>query len=180
MDSPARAFDQNRYLALKYDSLEAVMKDGIELYCARRLREIRKERGMTLQECEALSGGELKAVVLGSYERGTRSISLARIEQLAEFFSVPMQYFLGTAPERNTSRRWLFDLRKVREQAGQSPEVEQLLRFIYDIAGERSDWRGEFLTIRESDARALKILIGGANYNLEEELTMRKILLQKS
>jgi transcriptional regulator with XRE-family HTH domain len=156
------------------------MKEGIELYCAQRLRELRKERGLTLQECEALSGGELKAVVLGSYERGTRSISLARIEQLASFFSVPMQYFLGTQMSPPSARRWIIDIRRVREQVSQRAEIEKLLNFIFEIAGERSDWRGEFLTVRASDARALKVLLASLDFNPEEELLTRKILIERN
>jgi transcriptional regulator with XRE-family HTH domain len=156
------------------------MKEGIELYCAQRLRELRKERGLTLQECEALSGGELKAVVLGSYERGTRSISLARIEQLASFFNVPMQYFLGTQMSPPSARRWIIDIRRVREQVSQRAEIEKLLNFIFEIAGERSDWRGEILTVRASDARALKVLLANSDFNPEEELLTRKILIERN
>jgi len=39
-----------------------------------RLRAIRKQKGLSLQEVEAASTQEFKASVLGAYERGERSI----------------------------------------------------------------------------------------------------------
>ena len=59
------------------------MGEEIEELCAQRLRDLRRSRGLTLDQCESMSGGVIKAVVLGSYERGTRAISLARLTQLA-------------------------------------------------------------------------------------------------
>ncbi|MEI6670644.1 MAG: helix-turn-helix transcriptional regulator, partial [Actinomycetes bacterium] len=45
---------------------------------AARIRQIRKSKKLTLDGVAARSNGQLKSVVLGSYERGTRAISLAR------------------------------------------------------------------------------------------------------
>jgi hypothetical protein len=53
------------------------MSTEIEQRCAHKLRELRRSKGLTLQDCELISNGALKAVVLGSYERGHRAISLA-------------------------------------------------------------------------------------------------------
>ena len=49
----------------------------------RRLRSIRKQKGLSLQDVEANSGQEFKASVLGAYERGERSLSLPRLQRLA-------------------------------------------------------------------------------------------------
>jgi transcriptional regulator with XRE-family HTH domain len=43
-----------------------------------RLRSIRKQRGLSLQDVQRLSEGEFKAAVVGAYERGERSLSLPR------------------------------------------------------------------------------------------------------
>ncbi len=39
-----------------------------------RLRSIRKQRGLSLQDVEEISGREFKASVLGAYERGERAL----------------------------------------------------------------------------------------------------------
>ena len=54
-----------------------------------RLRSIRRQRGLSLQDVQKLSDQEFKAAVLGAYERGERSLSLPRLQRLAQFFSVP-------------------------------------------------------------------------------------------
>ena len=53
-----------------------------------RLRSIRKQRGLSLQEVESISNREFKASVLGAYERGERALSLPRLQRLAAFFNV--------------------------------------------------------------------------------------------
>ena len=53
----------------------------------KRLRSIRKQRGLSLQDVQRLSEQEFKAAMLGAYERGERSLSLPRLQRLAEFYS---------------------------------------------------------------------------------------------
>ncbi len=53
-----------------------------------RLRSIRKQRGLSLQDVEEISSREFKASVLGAYERGERALSLPRLQRLAAFFNV--------------------------------------------------------------------------------------------
>ncbi len=48
-----------------------------------RLRSIRQQRGMSLQDVHRATDGEFKAAVLGAYERGERSLSLPRLRRLA-------------------------------------------------------------------------------------------------
>src|SRR2546426_5529021 len=59
-----------------------------------RLRAIRKQKGLSLQEVEASSQEEFKASVLGAYERGERSISVPRLQRLARFYGVPVDQVL--------------------------------------------------------------------------------------
>ena len=60
----------------------------------KRLRSIRKQRGLSLQDVQRLSNQEFKAAVLGAYERGERSLSLPRLHRLAKFFGVPIGQLL--------------------------------------------------------------------------------------
>ena len=59
-----------------------------------RLRAIRKQKRLSLQEVEASSGQEFKASVLGAYERGERAISVPRLQRLARFYNVPVDQLL--------------------------------------------------------------------------------------
>ena len=59
-----------------------------------RLRLIRKQKGLSLQEVEASSEQEFKASVLGAYERGERAISVPRLQRLAKFYTVPVDQLL--------------------------------------------------------------------------------------
>ncbi|MHB1772032.1 MAG: hypothetical protein ACYCST_09865 [Acidimicrobiales bacterium] len=43
---------------------------------------------MSLPDIERITGGEFKASVLGAYERGQRTISVARLHRLAQIYSV--------------------------------------------------------------------------------------------
>ena len=59
-----------------------------------RLRSIRRQKKLSLQEVESNSQDEFKASVLGAYERGERSISLPRLRRLADFYDVPIEQLL--------------------------------------------------------------------------------------
>ena len=55
-----------------------------------RLRSIRQQQGLSLQGVEEKSNGRWKAVVVGSYERGDRAVTVQRLAELAEFYGVPV------------------------------------------------------------------------------------------
>src|ERR1700710_352633 len=53
-----------------------------------RLRAIRAQQHLSLHGVERKSGGRWKAVVVGSYERGDRAVSVQRLAELAGFYGV--------------------------------------------------------------------------------------------
>src|SRR5712672_3940650 len=59
-----------------------------------RLRAIRRQKRLSLQEVESASSQEFKASVLGAYERGERAISVPRLQRLARFYAVPVDQLL--------------------------------------------------------------------------------------
>ena len=132
----------------------------LEDRCARLLKDLRKKRGYTLTEFEEKSNGEIKAVVLGSYERGTRAISLARLEQLAELYDVPVEYFLidQKATPEGLNSRLVFDLRTLRTLENLDETLQPVKYFLASIAKKRSDWNGEILSIRASDGEVLTMM----------------------
>lgn len=65
-----------------------------------RLRTVRKVKGWTLHEVEEYSHGEVCAVVLGSWERGTRKPSLERLLKLCEeIYRVPLSAIVSGSHE---------------------------------------------------------------------------------
>lgn len=63
-------------------------KGGFARALGARLREARRQRGLTLQNVESGSGGAFTSVTLSSYERGDRTMSVARLVDLAEFYGM--------------------------------------------------------------------------------------------
>src|SRR3712207_5315318 len=85
-----------------------------------RLRAIRQQQGLTLQQVEEISSGKWKAVVVGSYERGDRAVSVAKLAELSEFYNVPVSELLpkeemaaATAAAVSGPGRVMLDLRKL-------------------------------------------------------------------
>jgi transcriptional regulator with XRE-family HTH domain len=128
-----------------------------------RLRSIRKQRGLSLQDVQRLSSGEFKAAVVGAYERGERSLSLPRLRRLADFFQVPITQFL---PQEETGERTMtplpsggvtIDLNRMERLTG--TEADMFDRFLRSIQVMRQDFNGKVLTIRRDDLRLLALLL---------------------
>ena len=128
-----------------------------------RIRILRRQKGWTLNECQLRSQGRVKAVTLASYERGERSISLARLALIAELFNVSIEYFLVTRdlPTDEGGRRHIYDLHAI---SAISPSLEKdlLLSFLAQIIQARGDWQGAVISLRGSDISALQILFAAA------------------
>lgn len=129
-----------------------------------RLREIRRQQGMSLHDVEAQSAKEFKASVLGAYERGERSISVSRLSRLAEFYSVSVDQLLPGEDAaahgreaRGSNETVAIDLRVLRRNG--SAEMVVLERYLTRIQLERQDFNGRVLTIRRDDLRTIGHLL---------------------
>jgi transcriptional regulator with XRE-family HTH domain len=143
-----------------------------------RLRHIRRQKRLSLQEVESISALEFKASVLGAYERGERSISVPRLQRLAQFYRVPVDQLLPGAedvptadpPRREAEAGAKIDLTRL-EQLGDN-ESEMLARYLRMIQVQRQDFNGRVLTIRRDDMRAIACILGvneeAADRRLEE------------
>ncbi|MDQ1374744.1 MAG: hypothetical protein QOJ09_2082 [Actinomycetota bacterium] len=60
----------------------------------RRLRDVRRQLGLSLKLVEATTEGEFKASALGAYERAQRTISVARLQRLAHLYGLPVDRLL--------------------------------------------------------------------------------------
>lgn len=151
---------------------------------AERLRKLRRERGWSLADVEKISKGSLKAVVLGSYERCDRTLSLNRAIELANIFSIPLIHLLAE-PERSapipTRATMMVDLRRIRTlaetSAGREDRIlDTLSVFLAWIATRRSDWNGEVMSLREGDIATLALMTLLNESDVLEWLTSNKVL----
>lgn len=133
---------------------------------AERIRSLRRERGWSLADVEVLSKGQIKAVVLGSYERCDRAMSLSRTIELATLFNVPLaQLLCGSEKSEPACLRptIMIDLRRSRALCEKRTEPDdQLLTafstFISWILNRRCDWNGEVMSLREGDLATLALM----------------------
>jgi transcriptional regulator with XRE-family HTH domain len=126
-----------------------------------RLRGIRTQKGMSLQDVQEASAGRWKAAVIGAYERGDRNVSIARLSQLADFYGVPVPMILpedGVRPPAPASQvgNIVLDLEVL--QRVPSPERDALERFASAIQFRRGDYNGRRLSIRRDDLVFLGLL----------------------
>lgn len=133
-----------------------------------RLRAIRRQKRLSLQDVEASSAQEFKASVLGAYERGERAISVPRLQRLARFYNVPVDQLLPAdeGPDFAAAGRGsvdidstvTIDLRRLEGLTG--PEAAMLNRYLTMIQVQRQDFNGRMLTIRRDDLRAIACILG--------------------
>ncbi|MGH8874140.1 MAG: transcriptional regulator [Acidimicrobiia bacterium] len=152
------------------------MADAYNQAVGRRLRAIRRQKGLSLQDVEALSDQQFKASVLGAYERGERSLSLPRMQRLAGFYGVPVDQLLpaGDRSRESAPIRWdtggvTLDLEKIDQATGADAEVIE--RFLSAIQIMRQDFNGKVLTIRGNDLRMLAHLLDTDEAGLSSMLT---------
>ena len=126
-----------------------------------RLRAIRKQKRLSLNDVEAESDEEFKASVMGAYERGERAVSLPRLQRIAEFYGVPVGQLLprddsgvtGSSPDKLA-----IDLVALSRRTGET--FEMLSRFLAMIQVRRGDFNGKVLTVRADDVRAIAAMLG--------------------
>ena len=148
-------------------SVDSVIEDERDFTYAvkvgSRLRAIRKQKRLSLQEVEASSGQEFKASVLGAYERGERAISVPRLQRLARFYNVPVDQLLP------------IDL--VRLEGLGTPEAQVLGRYLGMIQVQRGDFNGRMLTVRRDDLRAIACLLDASPDQARQRLDELRLRL---
>ena len=152
------------------------------LEISKRLRQIRKQQNLTLKQVEIRSRGKWKAVVIGSYERGTRSLSISKAKSLCEFYGVPLSALFqseGIQQLPPTEGALRIDLRNLRSKISQNdPLIGQLHNLLSFIARRRDDWNGEIMTIRLQDNEVLGLLVQKEQSELRKALEIRNLLFK--
>lgn len=152
------------------------------VHVGERLRAIRRQKKLSLQEVEAVSHEEFKASVLGAYERGERSISLPRLRRLADFYDVPIEQLLPKEAQLTDGRsatastKLAIDLVKLATIDGTG--FATLSRYLSMIQVQRGDFNGKVLTVRADDVRAIAVMLDVAIDDVRAHLEEIGVLFQ--
>lgn len=142
-----------------------------------RLRGLRLAAGMTLKQVEIKSRGNWKSVVVGSYERGTRHLSLLKAVELCEFYGADISA-LGQFGEPEVSQALILDLRQLSKLRELPDEIVTITnRLASRITSKRGDRNGTVLSLRELDIETLEAGLGRSRGEVLELLKRRGLLL---
>jgi transcriptional regulator with XRE-family HTH domain len=145
-----------------------------------KLRRLRLDRGLSLQEVCDRSGGAFVVSTLSAYERGKRSLSLERLLELAEIYGLSPTSILEIEDNgeghpslnRNRPLRIRVDnLSRLTEE--ERRPLENYMAFLRNL---RNDPAREVLTIRKDDLAYLSNLYGMRPQLLKERLEAEGII----
>ncbi|CAN2197266.1 Cro/C1-type helix-turn-helix domain [Candidatus Nanopelagicaceae bacterium] len=152
------------------------------------LRAIRLSRKLSLSDVEKLSNGEVKAVVLGSYERGDRSISIKRAIVIAAIYEMPLGQLIDPVRTTSTSStdqvrqgQIIIDTRKLMRLSEQNVgQLAPVARFVHRIIRLRQDWNGEVISLRASDIPNISLLLERDERECLSLLSEKQLLLTRT
>jgi len=138
----------------------------------RRLRAVRRQRGLTLQQVQKQSAGRWTIEVVGSYERGSRAVTVTRLADLAEFYGLSTAELLPDLPAPTppiAGGRFTVDLDRLADLPAR--QGGPLARYASTIRRQRGAAGGAVLTIRERDLQSLAVI-----YDMEPEALTTMLL----
>jgi transcriptional regulator with XRE-family HTH domain len=140
-----------------------------------RLRQLRERAGLTLKRVEELSQGRWKAGAVGSYERGTRILTLERAIELLDFYGAQIS---ALAPSlKGDKPRIVIDLRNLRNTDSSDALTLAIRNLTQSIKLARGDWNAELISLRNSDVENLQSVTGFLNKSLVAALELRGLLI---
>jgi transcriptional regulator with XRE-family HTH domain len=146
--------------------------DGYSRKVGARLRSLRKQRGLTLQQVEVLSNKRLKGSLLAAYERGDRNISVTRLHQIATLYSVPVNQLLPEeiegAGEPALPPKLAIDLGQLQGLPERQGAI--LSRHVARLQQQRQDFNTPVVTFRNDDLEQL-----AAAYKTTPEMLRRSL-----
>ena len=152
--------------------MDEQQQDEYAIALGDRLRNVRQQQGLSLHDVERRSHGELKASVVGAYERGERAVSVPRLRTLASFYNVPIAELLprGDRTVSRGSARGRLRIDLTRLDVAHDTDAVLIGRFIDTIRVRRGDYNGRTLTLRSEDLNALAAVLDRDPTTLRESL----------
>lgn len=150
-----------------------------------RLRTVRRQRCLSLHGVERESDGKWKAVVVGSYERGDRAVSVRRLAELAAFYGVAVSDLLprdegasSGAVSSGSRSRIVLDVGKV--AALTDANTDALKRYVLSIQRQRGALGRRTLDVRQEDLHALALIYDSTTAALTHRLLRWQVLAPNS
>ena len=151
-----------------------------------RLRTVRLQQHLSLHGVERKSGGRWKAVVVGSYERGDRAVSVQRLAELAEFYGVPVSELLPNDGHDNAHgasggtpiTRVVLNLDRL--YALDDPSVDQLRHFAQWVQRQRGAFGARALAVRYGDLQTLALMHDTTIEAITDRLVRLQVLAPES
>lgn len=125
------------------------------------LRRARKRQGLTLHEVARLSKGRFKPSSVGSYERGTRTISAPLFCELSALYGVPPDRLLAeslAASETEAAADVVIDLTRLSRLRGEEARV--VIEFVERVQSQRRGPPSDVITLRTGDLQVLSAAAG--------------------
>ncbi|GAB4244850.1 MAG: hypothetical protein Kow00129_04590 [Thermoleophilia bacterium] len=145
-----------------------------------KLRRLRLERGLSLQEVCERSGGAFVVSTLSAYERGKRSLSLERVLELADIYGLSPTTLLeveeGAESAGNLSQNRPLRIRTDHLDRLNPDERRPLENYLAFLRNLRNDHGSNVLTIRKDDLQYLSGLYGMRPQVLKERLESEGII----
>ena len=125
-----------------------------------RLRDVRRQHGLSLQQVSGRSGSAFSTSILGAYERGERALSVGRLAALAELYGIPAWLLLpqppGTAAPAPAPPQATLDLTIL--GGARLGDWSLVRRHAASVQQQRGDLNGRVLSLRLDDLRLLASL----------------------
>jgi transcriptional regulator with XRE-family HTH domain len=125
------------------------------------LRDARRHAGLTLRQALDRSEGRFKPSVIGGYERGERSISLARFCELSAFYGIPADRLLARVLARmepSARRPTVLDLGRLERMDN---DVGGAINgFVREVKRDRGDPTQDIITLRSGDLEQVALASG--------------------
>jgi transcriptional regulator with XRE-family HTH domain len=126
------------------------------------LRGARKRRGLTLHEVDRISHGRFKPSSVGSYERGTRTISAPLLCELSALYGVAPDRLLAEALAASETESLaadvVIDLTRLPQLHGQEAQV--VVEFVERVQSQRRGPHSNVITLRTGDLQFLSTAAG--------------------
>lgn len=98
--------------------IEAAEQD-VRVELGNQLRRVRQAAGLSLAQAAAKAGGAFPAVVLGSYERGDRNVTIPRLVRLCEVYGITLLDVLPALTRKQLERHAEVELASALHMASQ-------------------------------------------------------------
>lgn len=125
------------------------------------LRRVRKARKLTLHDVRRISDGRFKPSSVGSYERGTRTISVPLLCELSTLYGVPADRVLADAlASAGPAGRpeIVIDLNRLPRMGGEDGRI--VSEFVGQVRTLRGDVQSDIITLRAGDVEVLATALG--------------------